>query len=269
MPAHIDRSKPFVTVFVALILLAWLGLWQWGNFPSGRFLHHAAMDHAAEGGWVRLVLFVMGWSLMTAAMMLPTSLPLVALFHGLTRRRPDQSLLMALLLTGYIGVWTLFGGLAHLGDRRLHEAVHEVPWLEEPAWMIGAATLLVAGAYQFTPLKYHCLEKCRSPLGFVMEHWNGRRERLHALWLGVHHGLFCIGCCWSLMLLMFVVGVGDLGWMLVLGAVMAAEKNLPWGRRLSAPLGAVLLYWGVMIVALHLLGLDHIFWLPVLSGAGA
>jgi predicted metal-binding membrane protein len=206
---------------------------------------------------------------MTVGMMLPTSLPLVALFHGLTRQRSDQPLLVALLLTGYVGVWTLFGGLAHLGDRRLHEVVHELPWMEERAWMIGAATLLMAGAYQFTPLKYHCLEKCRSPLSFIMEHWRGRHERLHALWLGMHHGLFCIGCCWSLMLLMFVVGVGNLGWMLALGAVMAAEKNLPWGRRLSAPLGLGLLYWGAAIVAVHLLGLDNLFWLPVLGGAGA
>jgi predicted metal-binding membrane protein len=267
MSTRIDLRKPFMIVLTALVLLAWLGLWLWGNSPSGRFLHHEEIEPAAEGGWVLLILFVAGWSLMTVGMMLPTSLPLVALFHGLTRQRSDQPLLVALLLTGYLGVWTLFGGLAHLGDRRLHEVVHALPWLEERAWMIGAATLLVAGAYQFTPLKYHCLEKCRSPLSFVMEHWRGRRERLHALWLGMHHGLSCIGCCWSLMLLMFVVGVGNLGWMLALGAVMAAEKNLPWGRRLSAPLGLGLIYWGAALVALHLLDLDNLFWLPLLGGA--
>jgi predicted metal-binding membrane protein len=115
-------------------------------------------------------------------------------------------------------------------------------------------TLLVAGAYQFSPLKYHCLEKCRSPLSFALEHWRGRRERLHALWLGVHHGLFCIGCCWSLMLLMFAVGVGNLGWMLALSAVMAAEKNLPWGRRLSAPLGVALLFWGAVLILFRIGG---------------
>ena len=75
----------------------------------------------------------------------------------------------------------------------------------------------MAGVYQFTPLKYHCLDKCRAPLGFIMGHWRGRRERLQALRLGLHHGLFCVGCCWSLMLLMFAVGVGSLGWMLALG----------------------------------------------------
>ncbi len=106
----------------------------------------------------------------------------------------------------------------------------------------------MAGLYQFTPLKDHCLDQCRSPLSFVLGHWRGTRERLHAGWLGVHHGLFCVGCCWSLMLLMLVVGVGNLGWMLVLGAVMAAEKNLPASRRLSKPLGVLLLAWGVLVI---------------------
>jgi predicted metal-binding membrane protein len=78
-----------------------------------------------------------------------------------------------------------------------------------------------------------------------MEHWRGRRDQGQSFLLGVHHGLFCIGCCWALMLLMFGVGAGSFGWMLVLGAIMAVEKNMPWGRRLSMPLGLLLLGWGL------------------------
>jgi predicted metal-binding membrane protein len=107
---------------------------------------------------------------------------------------------------------------------------------------------VLAGLYQFTPLKYQCLDKCRSPLSFIMGHWQGSHEQAQAFRLGVHHGIFCIGCCWSLMLLMFVVGMANIGWMLALGIVMAVEKNMPWGRRLSAPLGAVLLGWGLILV---------------------
>ena len=106
---------------------------------------------------------------------------------------------------------------------------------------------MLAGVYQFTPLKSSCLARCRSPLLFIVAHWHGRHEALQAVWLGVHHGLFCLGCCWLLMLLMFAVGAGNLGWMLALGLVMAAEKNLPWGRRISAPLGGVLLGWGLAV----------------------
>lgn len=122
-----------------------------------------------------------------------------------------------------------------------------VLWLQSQAWAISAATLAGAGLYQFPPLKHHCLDKCRSPLSFIMEHWQGERDHVQAFRLGVHHGIFCIGCCWSLMLLMFAVGIGNLGWMLALGAVMAAEKNLPWGRRISAPLGGALVGWGLIL----------------------
>jgi predicted metal-binding membrane protein len=103
--------------------------------------------------------------------------------------------------------------------------------------------------YQFTSLKYRCLDKCRSPVSFVLGHWRGRHERRQALWLGMHHGVFCLGCCWSLMLLMFAVGLGNLAWMFALAVVMAVEKNAPWGRRLTAPLGAVLLLVAAVLVA--------------------
>jgi predicted metal-binding membrane protein len=76
---------------------------------------------------------------------------------------------------------------------------------------------------------YRCLDKCCSPFGFVIEHWRGCREKWQSLLLGIRHGAFCVGCCWCLMLLMFVLGIGNVGWMLALGAVMAAEKNLPGG----------------------------------------
>lgn len=115
---------------------------------------------------------------------------------------------------------------------------------------MSGLTVLVAGAFQFTTLKYRCLDKCRSPLSFVIEHWRGRDNRWQAFRLGAHHGVFCVGCCWALMLLMFVVSVGNLGWMLVLAAVMALEKNVPWGRRMSAPVGVVLVVCGSVMLAL-------------------
>jgi predicted metal-binding membrane protein len=117
--------------------------------------------------------------------------------------------------------------------------------------MIGAATIALAGVFQFSKLKYRCLEKCRTPLSFVIGHWRGQAHARHAFALGVQHGLFCVGCCWALMLLMFAFGTGSLGWMLVLAAVMAIEKNVRWGPRLSTPLGVALLSWAVVLVAIH------------------
>src|SRR4029077_2307682 len=99
---------------------------------------------------------------------------------------------------------------------------------------------LVAGLYQFSSLKYACLDQCRSPMTFIVKRWGGAHPRRDAFRLGVDHGIYCVGCCWSLMLVMFAVATGSLAWMLLLGIVMGLEKNLPWGRRLSAPVGVIL-----------------------------
>jgi predicted metal-binding membrane protein len=252
-PTVSDR-RPFYAVFATLIALMWLSLWVWGRSPSGRFLSHEELGHVHGTGsqydWV-VLLFVAGWTLMIVAMMLPTSLPFVALFNSFVRRRPEHVRLVAMVVAGYVVVWTLFGFVVHVNDRFVHETVERTPWLEANAWVIGAGTLLVAGVYQFTALKYKCLEKCRSPLAFIMEHWHGERRTPEAFRLGMQHGLFCLGCCWSLMLLMFAVGVGNLAWMLALAVVMGVEKNVGWGRRLTAPLGVVLVGWGLVLVATH------------------
>jgi predicted metal-binding membrane protein len=236
-----------MVVLIALSALAWLALGWWGQSPYSRYLDHHNLN-AVTGSLSLIPLFVAGWVVMTIAMMLPTSLPLITLFDTITRRRPHHTRLVILLVGGYLVAWSLFGVVVYASDYVLHQIIGHVHWLEENAWLLGASALMLAGIYQFTPLKHLCLEKCRSPLSFIAEHWHGQRETREAVMLGVHHGLFCVGCCWSLMLLMFAIGAGSLGWMLVLGAVMAAEKNLPWGERMSRPLGLVLLIGGVVIL---------------------
>lgn len=250
-----DR-RPFITLLAALVILTWLILWVWGQSPYGRFLSHEGLgevDAFLNRKHIFLILvFVLGWTLMTVAMMLPTSLPLITLFHTITSRRSDHMVLVALLIAGYLIIWVLFGFVAHIGDLGLHETVEHNAWLGTNTWILGAAPILLAGIYQFTPLKYYCLDKCRSPFSFITEYWHGSRERVQAFQLGVYHGIFCIGCCWALMLLMFAVGAGNVGWMLALGTVMAVEKNMPWGKRFSTPLGVVLLGWGLILVVLGL-----------------
>ncbi len=250
------HNRIFFILVAALIALAWLALWVWSASPYAPYLDHEELGHLVLGSIgehfvleyaLLLALFAFGWTLMIVAMMLPTSLPLILLFYRLTSRRSNSRLLVFLLIVGYLGVWTLFGGLAFFNDLFIHEMVEHTAWLEANAWIIGAGTVTLAGIYQFTPLKYKCLDKCRSPLSFITEHWRGKREASHAFRLGVRHGLFCLGCCWSLMLVMFAVGAGSPGWMLALGAVMATEKNVSWGRRISAPLGVLLLGWGAAI----------------------
>ena len=247
MWTKVDTRRPLVILLLILSALAWLALWWWGQSPYGRYLNHHNLE-TVTANFSAAPLFIAGWVVMTIAMMLPTSLPLITRFAVLTQRRPTHTRLVMLLVGGYLAAWSLFGLVIYASDFVLHQIIGHVHWLEENAWLLSAGALLLAGLYQFTPLKHLCLDKCRSPLSFIAAHWHGQREAREALTLGMHHGLFCVGCCWSLMLLMFALGAGSLGWMLVLGAVMAAEKNLPWGEQLSKPLGLLLLIGGVAIL---------------------
>lgn len=252
---RVNDNRPFVVVLISLVSLCWLALFLWGASPYSRYLSHEAIDDL--GGTISVgyagiaLVFVVAWVLMTTAMMLPTALPLFLLFRRFVAARRDSQLLTAALTLGYLLVWVLFGAAAHLGDLAVHTAVAKNSWLEEKSWVLGGATIAAAGVYQFTPLKYFCLEKCRSPFSFVVQHWHGRKPLFDAVRLGVHHGMFCVGCCWSLMMLMFAVGVGNIAWMLGLGMIMAVEKNMPWGRRMSKPLGVLLVAIGVGLLLAH------------------
>ncbi len=254
-----ETHKRYTALFVALILLCWALLAAWSASPWALYLDHDALEHVGSAGAYApmLALFVLGWVLMVAAMMLPTSLPLITLFARLVANRPARGRLLALLIGGYLAIWIAFGVAAHAGDLALHEVVHRVPWLHENVWVVGAGVFLVAGLFQFSALKYACLDACRSPMSFVAAHWQGSSEARAAWTLGVRHGLFCVGCCWALMLLMFATASANLAWMLALGAVMAVEKNAPWGRRISAPLGVLLIGAAVVVTVVGMQSGHH------------
>jgi len=263
LPAGASRHRRvFLPLLAALIALAWLALWAWARSPYGRYLEHGDWTASGPAAFlcrvvpagdvlVPALLYGLAWILMTAAMMLPTTLPLFNAFDRLTAERPDHGRLLALLALGYMTVWGAFGLLAHALHGTLLALLSSAPTLAWHGWLIGAATIALAGAFQFSKLKHRCLEKCRTPLSFVIEHWRGQAQARQAFALGMHHGLFCVGCCWALMLLMFALGTGSLGWMLLLAAVMAIEKNFRWGHRLSTPLGVALLAWAMVLVAVH------------------
>lgn len=255
-----DRRYVFLALMGSLVTLAWFTLWIWEQSPYGRYLDHGNWTQVGLGASIcrslpagevlaPAVLYVGGWLLMCAAMMLPTTFPLLEIFRRLTARRPDRRWLMTLVVTGYLGAWSSFGVLAHAVDLGLEALAERSLWLTLNGWVLGAIVLAIAGLFQFSSLKYRCLDKCRTPLSFVLAYWRGSQASSGALLLGFHHGLYCVGCCWALMLLMFVVGTGNVGWMLLLGAIMAAEKNLPWGRRLAPVLGTGLLAWAAGVLA--------------------
>ncbi len=241
-PAAVER-KAVAAVVGLLAAAAWAALW----LSPGSGAHHLPHVSAARAATASFQLFfVASWTLMTVAMMLPTSLPVLATLHAFAGERSDRLLLVALAVLGYLIVWVLFGAVVLSGYRWWVRLLASSAWLAARAPAGAPALLLLAGGFQFSPLKYRCLEKCRSPFSFVVEHWQGRRERRQAFRLGIDHGIYCVGCCWALMLLMFAVGAGSLAWMLIL--VMAIEKNVRWGRRLSRPVGAALLAWGAVLL---------------------
>jgi predicted metal-binding membrane protein len=249
-PAHLRAPRRDRAILIgslgALAATAWLALWAWERSPGGHYLSHAAGGGSAP---LEAALFTAGWVLMIVAMMLPSSVPLVVTFGALVGRRRQPGLLVALLLAGYLLVWGAFGLGAWLADRGIHAAVDALPWLASHPQVILATTLAVAGLWQFSPLRDRCLDECRSPLGFVLNRWRGTSERREAVAMGIAHGAFCVGCCWSLMLVMFGVGVSSVSAMLALGGLTAIEKNLPWGRRLTRPLGVALVLAAVYVIA--------------------
>ncbi len=234
----------YAVAMAALVGGAWMALGMVSASAYAPYLSHDLPADAAPA-WGRAALFVTGWTVMCVAMMLPSSLPLVTVFRTVTRGTPS---LVWVLLVGYLAIWGAFGLAGFVIDGGLHALVERGGWRDGPR-VIPAALVLTAGLFQFSSLKHSCREQCRSPLGFVVGHWRGGPRVSNAFALGVRHGIFCVGCCWAMMLLMLGAGGVSVGWMLALGAVMFVEKVVPWGRWVTVPVGMLLAVWGVGLLA--------------------
>lgn len=245
-PPAVERAILFGSIIV-LASAAWVALWFADDFANGALHVHHLGHHAGVSASI-LVLFTGGWAVMIVAMMLPTTLPIISIFHKIAHTREDRLFLVGLVVIGYIIIWASFGVIVYLVYLPLQLVVNSIPFFKNNTWVGVPALLIFAGLFQFTSLKYRCLDKCRSPFSFVIEHWQGRQHKWQAFRLGIDNGVFCVGCCWALMLLMFIVGFGSVGWMFVLALIMAIEKNVSWGRRISTPLGIVLVSWGIILL---------------------
>lgn len=190
-------------------------------------------------GW-----FVGVWVVMMAAMMFPSVAPTVALYARMTRRR---GLSRSLLFTSaYLLVWAA-AGVAAYGLFRLGRGVlgPELAWNAGGRWFAGGV-LAIAALYELTPLKYVCLEKCRSPLGFLLGSWRDGQQG--AVQMGARHAVWCVGCCWALMAALFALGVMSLVWMALVAALITFEKTLPWRRVATWGTAAILLILAVVLV---------------------
>jgi predicted metal-binding membrane protein len=224
-----------IALLVALAAVAW---WSTVDRMSG--MDDGPGTSLGAFGW-----FLGVWVVMMAAMMFPSVAPTVALYARMARRRgPIAPLVFA---AGYLLAWAGAGAAAY-GIFELGRSVagSQLAWHDGGRWVAGAA-LVVAAAYELTPLKNVCLAKCRSPLGFLLGAW--RDGVPGALQMGVRHGGWCIACCWALMVALFALGVMSLVWMAVVGAFIAAGKLLPSRRAVTYGTAAILLALGVVLIA--------------------
>jgi predicted metal-binding membrane protein len=242
------RHDPGVVLWVVAGACWALTAWLVVAGPEGAG-HHGAVLGGAPSSWPALLAV---WLVMIGAMMLPTVVPMVRMFDAVTARAPRPAAARATFLAGYLAVWTGFAGVALLGDVAVDALVAGWAWLAARPGLVLGVALLLAGAFQFSPLKNACLTACRNPIGFLWQHY--RRGAAGAWRLGLRHGLSCLGCCWALMLVMVATGVNSLVWMVGLTAVMVIEKTARRGARLVAPVGIVLLVAGASLALSALLG---------------
>ena len=189
-------------------------------------------------------LFLAMWVAMMVAMMFPASAPMVLMYARMRRSDPPS---VALFTGAYISLWFVFGALAYLLSAGVEDAASGSEWIAMNWGRGGGALLVMAGVYQLTPLKSVCLRNCRSPLAFVMAKW--REGRTGAVRMGFIHGVYCMGCCWLLFVILIPLGVMNVAAMVLVAAVVFAEKALPWGRGLGIAAAAALVAYGAAVIA--------------------
>ena len=198
------------------------------------------------------LLYVLLWGVMMVAMMFPAIVPVVGLFSTIAGRKREQGVPFTpawVFVAGYLVLWTLAGGVGYTVDLAIQSLPEVFPALRTYGLVIGGLTLIAAGVYQLTPLKYLCLSQCRSPMGFLLTSW--RDGALGAFRMGLHHGAYCLGCCWSLMAVLFVVGTMNLAWMGILSMVIFVEKIVPRGVEMGKATGLALIALGLAMMGLE------------------
>jgi predicted metal-binding membrane protein len=228
-------ERALIALLLGVVGLAW---WWTADRMHG-------MDRGPWTGLGTLGWFLGVWVGMMAAMMLPSAIPMIALYARLSRDR--TALAPLVFAAGYFAAWAAAGlvafGLAGAGSGFAGDSFD---WSRGGRWLAGAA-LLVAALYQLTPLKEACLSRCRTPFGLLFGSW--RPGRLKGFRLGLTSGAWCAGCCWALMASLFALGVMSIAWTAFVAALVALEKTLPWRRIASGGTAALLFGLGVLLIS--------------------
>ena len=208
-----------------------------------------AMPMPMPGNGPALVWLIPMWIVMMVAMMVPSAAPMILLFATVAGQRRARGVATAsawVFTTGYLLAWALYATIAATIQAWLHRQALLSPTMGSANPLLAGGLLVLAGVYQLLPAKGACLSHCRSPLSFFSSHW--REGVSGALRMGFQHGTYCVGCCWALMVLLFVAGVMNLLWVATIAVFVLIEKLVPTGRRIGQVTGTLLIAWGIWIL---------------------
>jgi predicted metal-binding membrane protein len=242
------QEKIIISALALLSVIAWVATVYYSQGMNPRMSMHMPGMEQRPSLIVEASLFLGMWVVMMVAMMFPAAAPMVVIFSNLhqNRRARNEGFIPTwVFVAGYLLVWTSFGVLAYFIDLIAGHLGMSFPNLHKYGSLMGGAVLIAAGLYQLTPLKDVCLKHCRSPLHFIMHRW--REGYLGALIMGMDHGAYCLGCCWGLMLVLFVVGVMNIAWMGILTLVIFVEKISKHGVVISRVVGGFLIILGLVM----------------------
>jgi predicted metal-binding membrane protein len=207
------------------------------------------MSGFSKWGLPTVILLFLMWAVMMVAMMVPSAVPMIQVFLAVNERRQNSSrqlVPVSVFLLGYLVVWTSFSAAATLVQWGLHKTALLSPMMVATSPVVSGGLLLAAGIFQWTPLKRSCLRGCRSPLSFLMGEW--RDGTAGSFSMGLWHGAYCVGCCWALMALLFVVGVMNLLWVAAIALFVMGEKILPRGEVIGHVAGVALVATGIGVI---------------------
>jgi predicted metal-binding membrane protein len=262
LEAVLRRDRAIVVVALLIVTtLAWAYLVWLANdmWMGGMDMTGLRMIPAGQG-WMMPVnapwqpiefgaVFVM-WVVMMIGMMTPSVAPMILVYAQIGRRKPSERralLASAWFTLGYLLSWTAFSLAATSAQWVLERTALLTPMMQNTSNILGATVLIIAGVYQWTPLKDTCLSYCQTPVGFILR-YGFRPDATGALALGFRHGLYCVGCCWGVMALLFVAGVMNLFWIAVLATLILVEKAVPFGRLVPRFAGVVFVAGGAWLL---------------------
>ncbi len=252
MEAVLRREKAIMIGIMAILLIfswGYMFFFMASEMPCANSGSAISMTHHQGWGTADFLMAFVMWAVMMIGMMVPSVAPWVLALCGVSARDPRSSPLFSAggFLMGYLAVWTVYSFVAAGLQWGLHTVIHLSPQLRGASPVPEGTLLLVAGIYQWTPLKNACLAHCRSPLGFFLTSW--KEGRFGSFQMGFQHGLYCVGCCWALMALSFIAGLMNLLWMAAITIFLLIDHTTPVGYWFTRAAGVLLLGSGIWILA--------------------